>query len=36
MDHSDRVLVLRLVHHFAEGTPAEISADQRVKEAYLG
>jgi branched-chain amino acid transport system ATP-binding protein len=36
MEHSDRVLVLRLGERLAEGTPAEVRADEAVKEAYLG
>jgi branched-chain amino acid transport system ATP-binding protein len=33
---SDRVLVLHHGEVLAQGTPAEVTANQRVVEAYLG
>jgi branched-chain amino acid transport system ATP-binding protein len=36
MGHSDRIVVLDLGSVLAEGTPDEIQANPRVREAYLG
>ncbi len=36
MDHSDRVMVLRLGEKLAEGTPDEVRSNAAVREAYLG
>ncbi|MEV0931554.1 ABC transporter ATP-binding protein [Streptomyces phaeochromogenes] len=36
MELSARVVVLDLGHVLAEGTPAEVHADRRVRDAYLG
>jgi branched-chain amino acid transport system ATP-binding protein len=36
MDHSDRVLVLRLGEKLAEGTPDEVRSNEAVRAAYLG
>ena len=36
MNLSDRITVMHQGHVLAEGTPTEISADERVQQAYLG
>lgn len=36
MDISDKVTVMQLGQVLAEGVPAEIKSDERVREAYLG
>ena len=34
--HADRIIVLDRGHILAEGPPAEVRADRRVREVYLG
>ena len=36
MELAEKITVMNFGHILAEGTPAEIRADKRVQDAYLG